>query len=98
VGVFTTPTSKFWPFAFLINKNHALSTRSTRYCIIFFSAQNQRFDMFLLFCTLFLHMTLMGWIVFYKISGGFSSMTHMNFAEVLQMNTLCSTENIFHIQ
>jgi hypothetical protein len=31
MGVFTTPTSKFWPFALLINKNHALSIKSTRY-------------------------------------------------------------------
>ena len=98
MGVFTTPTSKFQSFAFLINKNHALSIQSTRHCIIFFSVQNQQFDMFLLFCTLFLRMTLMGWTVFYKLSGEFSSMTHKYFAKVLQMNTLCSTENIFYIR
>jgi len=36
MGGFTTLTSKFWPFAFLINKNHAVSIKVQGIVLYFF--------------------------------------------------------------
>jgi hypothetical protein len=47
MGVFTTPTSKFWPFAFLINKNHALSIKVQGIALYFFQ---HRTNDFICFC------------------------------------------------
>jgi len=77
---------------FVLNVNHASSKKNTSFHILFLSSIEPVIQNFSNICIVLFYMVLLTQTIFTDLSVTFFSDTYM--AKVLQMNKVCSHENI----